>query len=107
MPSDKLNRHRPALLDGYATVIALLADEQLAGRLRINPVVVSLVAEGLSDSEHRRIRSAFGAYVVNTCGCNESLALGYGCLQGWPHIHSDWVILEPVDAAYRPTAPCR
>jgi phenylacetate-CoA ligase len=40
------------------------------------------MAEGLSDSEHRRIRSAFGAHVVNTYACNESLALEYGCPQG-------------------------
>ncbi|MCC3650616.1 phenylacetate--CoA ligase family protein [Streptomyces sp. S07_1.15] len=102
---EQLNRYRPVLLDGYATMIALLAGEQLAGRLRIKPAVVSLVAEGLGDSEHQRIRSAFGAHVVNTYSCNESLALGYGCPQGWLHIHDDWVILEPVDADHRPTPP--
>jgi phenylacetate-CoA ligase len=105
---DQLNRYRPALLDGYATTIALLAGEQLAGRLNIDPVVVSLVAEGLGDSEYRRIRSAFGkAKVVNVYACNESLALGYGCPQGWLHIHSDWLVLEPVDADQRPTEPGR
>ncbi|MGW7284746.1 phenylacetate--CoA ligase family protein [Streptomyces sp. NPDC054847] len=102
---DQLNRYRPALLGGYAGVIALLAGEQLAGRLRIAPAVVSLVAEGLSDRELRRVGSAFGAHVVNTYACNESLALGYGCPLGWLHTHSDWLILEPVDADYRPVPP--
>lgn len=102
---DQLNRYRPVLLSGYATVIALLAGEQLAGRLRIAPAVVSLVAEGLGDREHRRIRSAFGAHVVNSYACNESLALGYGCPFGWLHTHSDWLILEPVDADHRPVPP--
>ncbi|MGP3999402.1 phenylacetate--CoA ligase family protein [Streptomyces sp. 8N706] len=102
---DQLNQYRPALLAGYATVIALLAGEQLAGRLRIAPAVVSLVAEGLNDAELRRVRTAFGAHVVNTYACNESLALGYGCSQGWLHTHSDWLILEPVDADHRPTPP--
>ncbi|MGW0773621.1 hypothetical protein ACWD01_08185 [Streptomyces sp. NPDC002835] len=104
-PVDQLNRYRPVLLSGYATVIALLAGEQLAGRLRIAPAVVSLVAEGLGDREHRRIRSAFGAHVVNSYACNESLALGYGCPFGWLHTHSDWLILEPVDADHRPVPP--
>ncbi|MGW0701158.1 phenylacetate--CoA ligase family protein [Streptomyces sp. NPDC002867] len=104
---DRLNRSRPVFLAGYATVIALLAGEQLAGRLRIAPVVVSLLAEGVSDHDHRRIRSAFGSHLVNTYGCNESLALAYGCPFGWLHVHSDWLILEPVDADHRPTPPGR
>ncbi|MGP3950010.1 phenylacetate--CoA ligase family protein [Streptomyces sp. 7N604] len=104
---DQLNQFRPALLHGYATMVALLAGERLAGRLRIDPDVVSLVAEGISDGDHQRIRSAFDAHVLNTYACNESLALGYGCPQGWLHIHSDWLILEPVDADYRPTPPGR
>lgn len=63
---DRLNRHRPAFLAGYATVIALLAGEQLAGRLRITPAVVSLLAEGVSDRDHQRIRSAFGTHLITT-----------------------------------------
>ncbi|MFE9773366.1 phenylacetate--CoA ligase family protein [Streptomyces sp. NPDC005931] len=102
---DELNRYRPVFLGGYATVIALLAGEQLAGRLRIAPAVVSLLAEGLGDRDHQRIRSAFGAQVINSYGCNESLALGYGCTSGWLHVHGDWLVLEPVDADHRPTPP--
>ncbi|MET9764885.1 phenylacetate--CoA ligase family protein [Streptomyces sp. NPDC006372] len=104
---DELNRFRPVFLAGYATVIALLAGEQLAGRLRIAPAVVSLLAEGVSDHDQRRIRSAFRAHLVNTYACNESLALAYGCPFGWLHVHSDWLILEPVDADHRPTPPGR
>ncbi|MFJ8942630.1 phenylacetate--CoA ligase family protein [Streptomyces sp. NPDC102395] len=104
---DQLNRYRPVFLAGYATVIALLAGEQLAGRLRIAPAAVSLLAEGVSDRDHRRIRSAFGARLVNTYGCNESLALAYGCEFGWLHVNSDWLILEPVESDLRPTPPGR
>ncbi|MEJ8672810.1 hypothetical protein WKI71_44050 [Streptomyces sp. MS1.AVA.1] len=75
---DQLNRYRPVFLAGYATVIALLAGERMAGRLCIAPAVVSLLAEGVSDRDHERIRSAFGARLVNAYGCNESLALAYG-----------------------------
>jgi phenylacetate-coenzyme A ligase PaaK-like adenylate-forming protein len=102
---DQLNLHRPVFLAGYATVIALLAGEQLAGRLRIAPAAVSLLAEGISDRDHRRIRSASGPHLVDTYGCNESLALAYGCPSGWLHVHSDWLILEPVGPDLRPTPP--
>ncbi|MFI9152573.1 phenylacetate--CoA ligase family protein [Streptomyces sp. NPDC053367] len=101
----QLNSCQPALLSGYATVIALLASEQLAGRLHIAPAMVSLLAEGLSEGDRRRIRSAFGTHVVDTYACNESLALAYGCAFGWLHVHSDWLILEPVDADHQPTPP--
>ncbi|MEU9055027.1 hypothetical protein AB0D37_32245 [Streptomyces sp. NPDC048384] len=97
----------PGVLAGYATVIALLAGEQLAGRLCIAPALVSLLAERVSDRDHRSIGSAFGARLVNTYGCNESLALAYGCGFGWLHVHSDCLILEPVDSHLRPTPPRR
>ncbi|MGW7385978.1 hypothetical protein [Streptomyces sp. NPDC054794] len=102
---DQLNRDQPVFLGGCANVIALLAGGQLAGRLHIAPAVVSLMAEGISDREHLRVRSAFLAQWVNTYGCNESLALGYGCPFGWPHIHNNWLVLDPVDADHRPTQP--
>jgi phenylacetate-CoA ligase len=32
-------------------------------------------------------------------------AISYRCEHGWLHVNSDWVVLEPVDAEYRPVAP--
>src|SRR5262249_56343875 len=31
--------------------------------------------------------------------------IAYGCDEGWLHVNSDWVVLEPVDSAFRPTPP--
>ena len=31
--------------------------------------------------------------------------MAYDCGQGWLHVNSDWVILEPVEADYSPTPP--
>lgn len=36
-------------------------------------------------------------------GAAECDPLAFGCEQGWLHVHADWVVLEPVDAAGRPT----
>ena len=64
----QLNRFRPAMLTGYPTVVSLLAGEQEAGRLHINPVLVGLGAEGLAPSEYNRIATAFDTKVRNLYG---------------------------------------
>ena len=99
----QLNDHRPALIMGYATTLALLAAEQEAGRLRLRPLLVIATAEGLPDDEYGRIARAFGAPVRNLYGCSEFAYPTVGCTHGWLHVNCDWVVLEPVDADHRPT----
>ena len=101
----ELNAFRPALLAPYATTAALLASEQQSGRLRIRPVLVALSAEGLPADEQRRITDAFRATVGNSYAATECPFLSYSCRHGWLHVNSDWAILEPVDADYRPVPP--
>ena len=101
----RLNRFRPAVLIGYATVIALLAAEQEAGRLRIAPILVIPTAEGLAEREYRRIATAFGAKVRDLYGATESGYAAYGCTSGWLHVNSDWAVLEPVDADFCSVPP--
>lgn len=100
-----LNEFDPALLWGYASVVALLADEQAAGRLRIRPTLVICAAEGFPEAEYARIANVFGCPVRNLYGGTESGYAAYGCDQGWLHLLPSWAILEPVDADYRPTPP--
>ncbi len=101
----KLNSFRPSILAPYASAAALLAGEQLAGRLRINPALVVLSAEGLPESGYARIAEAFKVKVHHSYAATECPFLSYSCKHNWLHFNSDWVILEPVDADYRPTAP--
>lgn len=101
----RLNRFQPALLAPYASMAALLADEQEAGRLRIDPVLLVLSAEGLPQPEYGRIAHAFDAKVGNSYAASECMFLSYMCGEGWLHVNSDWVAIEPVDADYRPVAP--
>lgn len=100
-----LNRFQPAILAPYASMGALLAAEQLAGRLRIDPVLVVLSAEGLAATEQATISAAFGAKVHQSYAATECPFLSYSCAHGWLHINSDWVLLEPVDADHRPVPP--
>lgn len=99
----KLNQFRPAILAPYASMAALLASEQDAGRLKIDPVLLMLSAEGLPLGEYDRIAKAFNAKVGNSYAATEVPFLSYSCKHGWLHVNSDWVILEPVDAEHRAT----
>ena len=101
----QLNSFRPALLAPYASTGRLLASEQEAGRLTIQPVAVILSAEGLSAGEYARISAAFGAKVRQGYAATECPFLSYSCQEGWLHVNSDWAILEPVDANHEPVPP--
>ena len=55
-----LNHFQPSVVAAYASVGAMLASEQEAGRLQIEPALVVLSAEGLAIPEYARIARAFG-----------------------------------------------
>jgi len=97
-----LNEFQPAMLNGYASAIALLAQEQEAGRLDIHPVLTMTSSETLSMEERERVARAFGGLVRDNYGCSEFVSAAYGCAHGWLHVHADWVILEPVDEDFQP-----
>ncbi len=101
----ELNSFRPALIAGYATIVSMLAAEQEARRLRINPVLLVVTAEGLPQSEYGRIAKAFGAKVGNVWGSTEFGGAAYSCDEGWLHVIEDWAMIEPVDANFQPTPP--
>ena len=100
-----LAKFRPMVLAPYASVGALLASEQQAGRLDIAPVLVVLSAEGLPLAEHARIARAFGTIVRDSYAATECPFLSYRCAEGWLHVNADWAVLEPVDAERRPVPP--
>lgn len=98
----QLNELQPAMFAGYASALGLLAQEQLEGRLNIHPAIVISSAEPLSPEDRARITRAFGVPPRNNYGCSEGGVMGYECRQGNMHLNADWVIFEPVNAAYNP-----
>lgn len=97
-----LNAYSPAILKGYTSVISLLASEQEAGRLHIKPVLVIPEGERLSEEEFIRIARVFRGKVRSQYGSTEAGVAAYGCAEGWFHVDSDWIVLEPVDIDYKP-----
>ena len=100
-----LNAFRPAILAPYAGIGALLAGEQEAGRLHINPALVVLSAEGLAPAGYDRISKAFGVTVRHSYAATECTFISYSCDHHWLHVNADWALLEPVDADYQPVRP--
>ena len=103
----QLNRFRPVIVAPYASLAALLADEQEAGRLHIHPVLLVLSAEGLPADEYDRIASVFRAKVRDSYAATECTFLSYRCRHGWLHVNADWVVLEPGDPASQSEDLCR
>jgi phenylacetate-coenzyme A ligase PaaK-like adenylate-forming protein len=57
---ERLDRFQPQVLVGYASMLRLLASEQLAGRLAIAPEVVFSASEVLTGETRRRVEQAWG-----------------------------------------------
>lgn len=102
---ERLNDFDPGIVAPYASVGAMLADEQAAGRLKIHPGLMTLSAEGLPVDEYGRIASALDTKVGNSYASTECTFLSYSCTENWLHVNADWVRLEPVDADGLPTPP--
>jgi phenylacetate-coenzyme A ligase PaaK-like adenylate-forming protein len=64
---------QPSLLMGYPSVLARLAAEQQAGRLRIAPVSVLATSEPLTPATRARITDAFGVPPTDSFGSTEGL----------------------------------
>ena len=98
----ELNAFRPALLASYPSVLALLAGEQRAGRLRLSPALISTGGEALLPAVRRGVEAAFRCPVIESYSASEAAPLTLPCTRGRLHVNADWFILEPVDAAGEP-----
>lgn len=95
----QLNAFQPAMLSGYPSNLALLADFE---ELNINPDVVITGGELLTDEIRRKLTDKFGCYVQTHYSCTEGGEIACECEERHLHINEDWVIVEPVDADNNP-----
>jgi phenylacetate-CoA ligase len=102
---EEINRYQPTLVFGYSTVIASLAQEQIAGRLHIKPSIVSMGGEWISDTDRQQITTAFHCMVRDAYSSAECPSIAHSCEHGWLHVCSERTIVEPVDENYQPVPP--
>ena len=95
----QLNDFQPAMLSGYPSNLALLADFE---ELNIHPDVVITGGELLTDEIRRKLTNKFGCYVQTHYSCTEGGEIACECEEKHLHINEDWVIVEPVDADNKP-----
>jgi phenylacetate-coenzyme A ligase PaaK-like adenylate-forming protein len=98
-----LQRFRPDLLNGYPSVLALLADEQLAGRLSISPWRVSTTSEVRTPEMEAAIVAAWDQVPYDVYGITEVGIFAVDCPhhEGM-HAFEDLAIFEVVDEDGRP-----
>lgn len=99
----ELNAFEPAIVSSYPSALELLADERDAGRLTIQPMLVETAGESMSTAARARVAATFGRPIHDVYGSTEFEMMAVDCPSGWLHVNSDWVVLEPVDEAMRPT----
>ena len=101
----QLNAYQPTQLATYPTAAEVLAEEQEAGRLKLRLRELWSGGERLCPGVRRRLQASFGCIVRNEYGASEFMSIAWDCGHGSLHVNSDWVLLEPVDADYRPVEP--
>jgi phenylacetate-CoA ligase len=101
---ERLNAFRPQALYAYPSIMALLAVEQQAGRLRIDPESVFTSSEPLSPTVRERLEEAFGVRPYDFYATTEGL-FGHECPEGSMHLFDDMCIAENVDEDFRPVPP--
>ena len=101
----RLNEWRPDILSAYPSVVRQLADEQIAGRLRIRLRVIGTAAEVLTPDIRRRAREAWNARIYDTYGATEYSPIAAECAAGSKHLFEDGALIEVVDEKGRPVPP--
>lgn len=102
----ELNRHRPDALNAYPSIAELLAEEQLAGRLRIQPKVICTSSEQRASETTARIQRAFGVTPFDCYALTETGIAAVDCAHHTGlHLFEDLCIIEIVDDNYRPVLP--
>lgn len=100
-----LNEVRPDVLNGFPSVLRVLAREARSGALGIRPTYVNVTGEPMSVRLRDELEQAFGVRVSAGWAASEALPLGQTCTgEGAMHVNDDLVVVEPVDADGEPVA---
>lgn len=99
-----LDEYEPEILGGYPSIIGLLADEQLQGRLSVAPRVVLTTSEVLTEDAAARIAAAWTEPVQGYFSTEVGVIASDSLDRVGMHACEE-AILEVVDADNRPVLP--
>jgi len=95
---EALNAYQPEAIAGYPTIAALLADEQLEGRLQITPRVLAFGSEPTTADILARLDAAWGLRPANVYASTEVPIIAVSSPQDPSlDVSDDLVVLEVVD----------
>ncbi len=98
-----LNAFQPEVLSAYPSIIALLAIEQLEGRLNIQPRMIGIGGETHTTEMVSNVQAAWGITPFDLYGTTEGGAFNMDCpFHHGIHIAEDLTIMEVVDEQNRP-----
>lgn len=98
-----LNQKQPQILIAYNSMLRILAEEQLAGRLAIAPRIVNGSSEVLTPEARALATSAWGQEPFEVYAATETGGIAAECERHrGMHLFEDLVIPEVVDDDYRP-----
>jgi phenylacetate-coenzyme A ligase PaaK-like adenylate-forming protein len=97
-----LNDWQPENLICYASMGRVLAEEQLADRLHIQPRAVMCSSEILTEESIARVSRAWGSRPYNVYAATETAGIASECRLHRLHLFEDLVISEVVDDRDRP-----
>jgi phenylacetate-coenzyme A ligase PaaK-like adenylate-forming protein len=96
-----LNEFRPDFMNVYPSTAGLLAEEQIAGRLRLSLSGLTTNSEPLTAGMRGRLEHAFGVGPTDFYATTEGV-WGHDCPGGSMHLFDDMCIVEIVDDDFRP-----
>jgi phenylacetate-CoA ligase len=103
---NRLNGFQPKVLVAYASMAHLLAEEQLARRLRISPGFVFASSEVFTEQARRRVEEAWGKKAFEVYAATEPAGIASECEQHrGMHLFEDLVTTEVVDEMNMPVPP--
>jgi phenylacetate-CoA ligase len=98
-----LDAYQPTYILGYPSTMAMLAEEQLAGRLRLEPRSIITSSEVRTAPMATAIRAAWGVTPHDCLGLTELGITAVDCVRHeGMHLFEDLAIVEVVDEAGRP-----
>ena len=102
---ERLNTLQPPMLGGYASMLAQLAREAQAGRLRIAPAQVNSSSETMLPEMRSLTTDAFGVPVLDHFACTEGLVGKTAKGDDVFTFNTDMCVVELVDVDNRPVPP--